>query len=49
MELIHKDSFIKVMVKAVEEYDGVIKRGTEVIIANHNEDKTLFFVRPASF
>lgn len=49
MELIHKDSFVKIMVKAVEEHEGIIARGTEVVIAYHDEDKTLFFVRPTIF
>lgn len=49
IEVRHEKSILTLNVKAVEEHDGLIKRGTEVVIANHNEDKTLFFVRPASF
>lgn len=49
IEVRHEKSILTLNVKAVEEHDGLIKRGTEVVIANHNEGKTLFFVRPASF
>jgi len=49
IEVRHEKSILTLSVKAMEEHDGLIKRGTEVVIANHNEDKTLFFVRPASF
>lgn len=49
IEIKHQKRLITLSVKAVEEHKGMIKRGTEVVIADHNEDKSLFFVRPAEF
>ncbi len=49
IEIKHQKRLITLSVKAVEEHEGIIKRGSEVVIADHNADKSLFFVRPASF
>lgn len=46
VEIRHEKSILILNVKAVEEHNEIIKKGTEVVISNHNEDKTLFFVRP---
>lgn len=46
IEIRHEKSILILNVKAVEEHNEIIKKGTEVVIANHNEDKNLFFVRP---
>lgn len=49
IEIKHQKRLITLSVKTVEEHKGIIKRGTEVVISDHNEDKSLFFVRPAEF
>lgn len=49
VELWTDNSFLTLKVKAVPEFDGVIERGTEVVITGSNEIETIFFVRPTTF
>lgn len=49
VEINYEKRLITLSVKAVEEHEGIIKRGTEVVIAYQDKEAELFFVRPASF
>ena len=49
VEIKYEKRLITLSVKAVEEQEGIIKRGTEVVIVYHDKAEELFYVRPASF
>jgi hypothetical protein len=49
IEIKYEKRLITLSVKAVEEQEGMIKRGTEVVIAYYDEAEELFYVRPVRF
>jgi hypothetical protein len=49
IEIKYEKRLITLSVKAVEEQEGMIKRGTEVVIAYYDEAEKLFYVRPVRF
>lgn len=49
VELWENNSFLTLKVKAVPEFEGIIKSGTEVVITGSNEVETIFFVKPTTF
>lgn len=47
IEVNHKKRNLILTVKTMQECQNIIKKGIEVVISDHNEDRTLFFVRPS--
>ncbi len=49
VEINYEKRLITLSVKAVEEQEGMMKRGTEVVITYHDKVEEIYYVRPVSF